>query len=148
MAAGGGAVITGLTGSISQVGTGGMTFQRIHSLSLNVGQSFADISAYGGIDWISRVCLMNDLNGSGVAFVTVGSGSKSPFGYLGSPSTAPTGFSKTGSTLTINFNASCSISFMALVGNARIVGTFEGLNIVTFDWARGDEANAPLVSWG
>ena len=148
----GGTVISGLTGEItlpsnSAISGGSTMSQRLSSVSINVGQSLADISAYGGPDWVSRIGLTNDLTGSAAGFVTGGSSDFSPFGYTGNPSSPPTGFDKNGQTMTIVFKSGCQITFKCVIGNVRIIGSFEGLDLVTFDWARGDEATAPNVSW-
>lgn len=126
-------VITGLTGSItlpSEVGT-----QRLNSVSINGGQALADISAYGGNGWVDRIGLIQDLSGSAAGFLVDGSSNNPGFGNL----------TPGGSTMTILFKTGCSISFPAIIGNIRIVGSYEGLNILTFDWAKG--IGTPTVSW-
>lgn len=130
-------VITGLTGSILLPTEANV--QRLNSVSINGGQALADISAYGGNGWVERVGLIKDLNGSAAGFLTDGNGAtggKPPLDTV----------TPEGGAMTITFNTLYTIAFTAIIGNIRIVGSYEGLNLITFDWSKG--IGVPVVTWG
>lgn len=125
-------VITGLTGSITLPNSGD---QYISSVSLNVGSELLDVSRYGGNGWRTRVAGLRDLAGSCVAFMSKGSTGTSPVDLDGD----------TG-TMTITFDTGCYISFAAIISGVSIVGEYQGLNIVSFSFAKNDD-NAPNTAW-
>lgn len=126
-------VITGLTGAFS--GPNGVV-QRFSAMRLNGGQELAEISAYGGGAFRTRVPLLADLAGQAIGFLTQG--------LLQDPKIAQV--QTVPGAMTITFATGCTVGLNAYLGNFQIVGEYKGLNIVTYDFAKGDDA-APSVAW-
>jgi len=125
-------VITGLTGTITLPNS---MAQYVSSISLSTGADLLDVSRYGGNGWRTRVAGIKDLAGQCVAFMS-----------KGAAGTSPLNVSTTAATMTILFDTGCSIAFSAVIGNTQIVGEYQGLNIVTFSFAKADDT-APTVTW-
>lgn len=121
--------VTGLTGSITLPGH----TQEFFSVSINTGADLLDVSAYGSGGWRRRAKGIKDLAGTCAAFVSKDVANSNPF-------------DDADGTMTILFDTGCSISFTALVGNRTIVGEYQGLNIVTFSWAK-DDTGDPTIAW-
>ena len=125
-------VITGLTGTITLPNS---MAQYVASVSLSTGADLLDVSRYGGNGWRTRVAGIKDLSGQCVAFMS-----------KGAAGTSPLNLSTTPATMTITFDTGCSIAFSAVIGNTQIAGEYQGLNIVTFSFAKADDT-APTVTW-
>lgn len=125
-------VVTGLTGVITLPNS--MT-QYVSSVSVSTGADLLDVSRYGGNGWRTRVAGIKDLAGTCVCFMSKGAAGTSPFNL-----------STTAASMTILFDTGCSIAFSAVIGNTSIVGEYQGLNIVTFSFAKADDA-APTIAW-
>jgi len=138
-------VLTGLTGSITLPDDSASTplVQYISSVSLSTGADLLDVSRFGGNGWRTRVAGIKDLAGQCVAFLSKGAAGTNPFlmntDLDGSDATISL-------DMTILFDTGCSIIFKAVIGNVQIVGEYQGLNIVTFSFAKCDGA-APTVAW-
>lgn len=127
-------VITGLNGGV--LAPGGIV-ARFSAMRVSGGQELAEVSAYGGAGFRTRVPLLADLAGQIIAFLTKGA--------LQDPKLAAIQ-NTTPSNMTLTWDTGCTLSFGAFVGGYQIVGEYKGLNIVTWDFAKGDDV-APTVAW-
>lgn len=136
-------IITGLTGVITlpDDADGNPLTQYVSSISLNTGAELLDVSSYGGAGYRKRVAGLKDLSGSAVCFMSKGATGTNPFNL---DANAATGTETP--TMTILFDTGCSISFTAIIGSVSIVGEYQGLNIVTFNFSNAADA-APTVVW-
>ncbi len=125
--------IIGLTGLVTMPG---LSHQECMSVTINAGAELLDVSAYGGSGWRQRVAGIKDMTGSAVAFMQEGASQTNPFGGSTTPG-----------TMTILFDVGCTITFPAVIGNVQIQGTYQGLNLVTFNWAFSDPVSPPTVAW-
>jgi hypothetical protein len=125
-------IVTGLTGSISLPGA---SAQKVASVTVTTGAELLDVSHYGGNGWRTRVQGLKDLAGSAVAFMSKGVAGTDPFS-----------FGESSGAMTITYDTGCSIGFNAVIGNVQIVGEYQGLNIITFNWSKADDAE-PTVAW-
>lgn len=138
-------VISGLTGTITlpDDSAGTALVQYISSVSVSTGADLLDVSRYGGAGWRTRVAGIKDLAGTCVAFLSKGAAGTNPF-------IMNTDLSGTDVTklldMTITFDTGCSIGFKSVIGNVSVVGEYQGLNIVTFSFAKSD-GSAPTINW-
>ncbi len=137
------AIITGLTGSVTlpQDQDGNGLNQYIASLTISTGSELLDISHYAGAGWRTRAAGLKDLSGQCVAFMTKGTTGTNPFNL----DTDVVGGSQN-ATMTVSFDTGCYIAFKAIIGNVQVVGEYQGLNIITFNYSKADDLS-PTIVW-
>ena len=125
-------IITGLTGSITL--PNGMS-QFVSSISLNVGAALLPVPRYGGAGWEVSVSGLKRFSGQAVAFMSKGASGANPFDISG-----------TVGEMTIQFDDGCYISANVVLADTNIAGSYEGLNVITFSFAKTDDTE-PTVGW-
>ncbi len=108
----------------------------VSSIQVNAGNELLDVSHFGGSGYRVRTYGLGDLSGSCVAFLTAGATGTNPFAITGQ---AP-------AVMTITYEAGCTVSFMAVIGQLQIVGEYQGLQVATFNFSNGADV-APTVVW-
>jgi hypothetical protein len=128
-------IITGLSGSVTLPDLANIP---VASITLSTGHELLDVTHYGGNGWRRRAAGIKDLSGTAVAFLAKDASGTNPFGTT-----------STGGSMTIMFSddtTDCKVVFNAVIGNVTIAGEYAGLNIVTFSFAKNDDA-AVTPTW-
>jgi hypothetical protein len=130
-------IITGLSGSLTLPNDASSNAIQwpVASITLSTGHELLDVTHYGGNGWRRRVAGIKDLSGTGVAFLAKDATGTNPFNL-----------STTGSNMTITYASGCYVTFSAIIGNITIAGEYAGLNILTFSFAKADDA-AVTPTW-